>query len=293
MKRLGNRHPVGLAVVFKKITMNNVIILDEKRSSSKYLLLSDVHWDNPKCDRKTLKRCLDEAVKLNAKILINGDLFCLMQGKYDPRRSKKDILPEHNKINYLDTIVDTAVEWFEPYAHHIAFIGYGNHETAVLKNTETDILARFVEKINERTKSEIQLGGYGGWIVIRCKSYCYRIKYMHGYGGGGAVTKGVIQHNRMSTYIIGADMIWMGHVHEDYEMVYTYESISKHHKVELKNIIMLRTSSFKEEYNDGKGGFHIEKGRPPKFIGGRWLQLNRTQVDDNDKFNAITYRTTV
>jgi hypothetical protein len=46
----------------------------------------------------------------------------------------------------------------------------------------------------------------------------YRIKYFHGSGGGGPVTKGTIQFNRMSTMVEGADLIWMGHVHEDHEL---------------------------------------------------------------------------
>jgi UDP-2,3-diacylglucosamine pyrophosphatase LpxH len=49
------------------------------------LMISDVHFDNPKCDRKLLKKHLDEAKRRNAKVLINGDLFDLMQGKNDKR----------------------------------------------------------------------------------------------------------------------------------------------------------------------------------------------------------------
>lgn len=56
------------------------------------LLASDVHFDNPKCRRDIFFRHLNEAKKRGAKVAIFGDLFCLMQGKYDPRRSKKDII---------------------------------------------------------------------------------------------------------------------------------------------------------------------------------------------------------
>ena len=72
------------------------------------LLVSDVHWDNPKCDRKKLKRDFDEAVKRDALILSNGDFFCAMQGKYDRRSSKKDLRPEHQSNNYLDALVETG-----------------------------------------------------------------------------------------------------------------------------------------------------------------------------------------
>lgn len=93
-----------------------------------FLLLSDLHWDNPKTDRVLLKKHLDQAKEKNASILIFGDLFCAMQGKYDPRGSKESVRPEHNVNNYLDALVDTAIEYFTPYKENILFISPGNHE---------------------------------------------------------------------------------------------------------------------------------------------------------------------
>ena len=94
------------------------------------MLISDLHWDNPKCNRELLSKHLKEAVERNAYIIINGDFFCLMQGRADPRRAKNEIRPEHNQGNYLQAVVNDAVQWFKPYAKHIALIGYGNHEPA-------------------------------------------------------------------------------------------------------------------------------------------------------------------
>ena len=104
------------------------------------LLMSDLHWDNPKCDRDRLRRDLDYAVKNDLDIFMNGDIFCAMQGRYDGRRMKSDIREEHNTSTYLDSLVGTAIEWFLPYSQHIQLVGYGNHETSILKNCETDIL---------------------------------------------------------------------------------------------------------------------------------------------------------
>ena len=55
----------------------------------RFLLLSDIHWDNPKCNRKLLKRHLDEAKEGGHPILINGDLLDLMGGKKDRRAIKR------------------------------------------------------------------------------------------------------------------------------------------------------------------------------------------------------------
>ena len=69
--------------------------------------------------------------KKNGYIIVTGDLFCLMQGKYDKRSSKSDILPQHNKNNYLDAVIDEAIELLTPYAHNILLLSKGNHETSV------------------------------------------------------------------------------------------------------------------------------------------------------------------
>ena len=78
-------------------------------NNTKIAMLSDIHWDNPKCDWKLLKKDLDYCVQESIPIMINGDMFCLMQGRGDNRRNKSDIRPEHNNAHYLDSIVETAV----------------------------------------------------------------------------------------------------------------------------------------------------------------------------------------
>ncbi len=46
-------------------------------------------------------------------------------------------------------------------------IGYGNHETSIIKYSETDILQRFVDLFNYKNKSNVFTGGYGGWMVLK------------------------------------------------------------------------------------------------------------------------------
>lgn len=248
--------------------------------------MSDLHWDNPKCDRDRLKRDLDKALKENIKVIINGDFFCLMQGKYDPRGSKKDVRPEHNHNDYFDRIIDTAVEWFKPYHSIIDFIGRGNHEQSILKRQETDILRRFVDMFNMDNRGEhtVQVGGYGGWYVIAFESAgkrtSYKIKYFHGSGGGGPVTKGIIQFNRKGVSIEGADLIWMGHVHEDMEVTQSIETLNGLFKPKLKDVLYVRTSTYKEEYGDNYSGWHSERGAQPKTVGSRLLEIDYSSNKD-------------
>lgn len=243
------------------------------------LLMSDLHWDNPKCDRDRLRRDLDYAVINDLDIFLNGDTFCAMQGRYDGRRMKSDIREEHNTATYLDSLVDTAVEWFAPYKEHIQLVGYGNHETSILKNCETDILARFVEGLNA-LGADITLGGYGGWVVWSFTAasgsgngMSYKMKYFHGSGGGGPVTKGAIQFQRMSASIANADLIWQGHVHESMTNIHVMESLNSKNTQELKEVLHVRTPTYKEEYADGTKGWHVMRGAPPKPLGCYVLDL--------------------
>lgn len=257
------------------------------------LLISDLHLDNPKCRRDLLIRDLNEAKKRNAKVMINGDFFCIMQGKYDNRSSKKDIRPEHLGANYFQLVRDEAIEFMRPYAQNILLIGYGNHETAVLKRHEFDLLADFVTLFNERTGANVQLGGYGGWCIFNLlrqggnSGAVFKLRYHHGHGGGGEVTKGVIQDQRMMARTEGADATWQGHVHELYAHITMSERIVVTSRggwrVDLKPVHQIRTATYKEEFSEGFGGFHVERGAPPKPLGGIWMTLRLVRKHDEGK----------
>jgi hypothetical protein len=258
------------------------------QSGQEFLLMSDLHWDNPHCDRGLLKNHLDEAVKRNAAIILNGDTYCCMGGKYDRRADKSLIRPEHNTDRYFDAIVDTSVEWFAPYAKNILLIGYGNHETAIIKHGETDLLQRFASTLNYSTGSAVQVGGYGGTIDIRVlhdtiRGVNFVVHYFHGHSGGGAVSRGVIHDQRLLAGTEGYDLTWMGHVHELYyhqNMVHRYDRSTK--TLIQKPIHQLRTATYKEEWDGGYMGFHTERGRGPKPLGGYWLKLETSRNSSKD-----------
>ena len=262
----------------------NLHCFDLGTEENRIALLSDIHWDNPKCDRKMLKRHLDYCLEHNIPVFINGDLFCLMQGKGDKRGNKSDILPEHNNAKYLDSIVETAVDWFSPYASILTVIGYGNHETGIIKYQETDILQRFVDLLNYKTKSSVHTGGYGGWLVLRYNirgntQMTKTLKYFHGSGGGGIVTKGAINLTRALESYENMDIFVMGHIHEnssrnDVRDAVQYNQGKRCYELIQKQIHLAITGTYKEEYGDGSQGWHVERGAPIKPIGGRILTLH-------------------
>jgi UDP-2,3-diacylglucosamine pyrophosphatase LpxH len=258
-------------------------------------MLSDLHWDNPHCDRDMLKRHLDYCLEEDIPVMVNGDFFCLMQGRGDNRRNKSDIRPEHNNAKYLDSIVETAVDWFLPYANIIKLVGYGNHETAIIKFQETDILQRFVDLLNYKAGSNIQTGGYGGWLVIKQASgwgskYSSKVKYFHGSGGGGIVTKGAINLTRALETYENFDVFTMGHIHENSCRNDVRDTI-EHHSVggyvlKQKQLHLMLTGTYKEEYGDGSQGWHVERGAPIKPLGGRILTIKLVRANTGDR--AVT-----
>jgi hypothetical protein len=236
-----------------------------------------------------LQSHLEEAKRRGAGVLVNGDFFCLMQGKGDPRRSKEDIRPEHNNGRYLDSIVDTAVEWFTPYAEQLLVLGYGNHETSIIQHQETDILQRFATILNHTCKTDVQVGGYGGVVDFKMQydpihACDFIMHYYHGSGGGGPVTKGVIQDQRILASIEGYDCTWQGHVHE----LYYHQNIVNRYVRNARTILQkpvhqVRTATYKEEWQNGYMGFHVERGRGPKPLGGYWMTLQADRYVGKDR----------
>jgi len=243
------------------------------------LLLSDVHWDNPHCNRDLLEKHLNQALEYDCPVHSNGDLFCVMQGKYDKRSSKKDIRPEHQEGSYFDEIVNTAIDYFLPYSNILGVMGVGNHESSIQRHHEINLMERFVSGIKrENPDSPIRCGGYGGWIRLKYDLLhkdrgSHKIYYFHGSGGGGPVTKGVIQTNRRGAMITEADVIWAGHVHEQWMVNIPKIKLNDANIVKHVSQWHVSTPGYKEEYVDGYGGWHVERGAPPKPLGACWLEI--------------------
>ena len=97
------------------------------------------------------------------------------------------------------------------------------------------------------------------------------------------VSKGVIQDQRLLAGTEGYDLTWMGHVHELYyhqNMIHRYDRSTK--TLIQKPIHQLRTATYKEEWDGGYMGFHTERGRGPKPLGGYWLKLETSRNTSKD-----------
>lgn len=268
-------------MILEKGVSPNVVTVRLDASKQKdfwFLLIGDQHWDNPKCDRDLLKKHLDEAKEYDAGVIDCGDLFCAMQGKYDKRSNKADLRPEHQTGDYLDALVRTAADFYQPYAKNIVCLGMGNHECSILDRSESNLTDRLAQTLRDRTGAAVPVTGYTGWVRFVVEYHSTKtttiLWHMHGYGGGGPVTKDTIQAQRQQAYVANADIMLSGHVHERWCQESVKVSVDEQGLVRHRPIWYVKSGTYKEEYGCGKGGWHVGTGKPPKPLGAWWLKIS-------------------
>tara|TARA_S200002703_G_scaffold136487_1_gene125843 strand:+ start:1848 stop:2711 length:864 start_codon:yes stop_codon:yes gene_type:complete len=244
-----------------------------------FLLSSDRHHDNAHTNWDLEKKHLDEAVARKAGILDFGDLFCAMQGKWDKRADTAQCRPEHKEGRYLDSLVETAAEFYEEYAQNWLFLSSGNHETSILKRHETDLTERLAEQMGRSKNGNPIVGAYCGYIRFRAGREDQNstqgslvLYYHHGYGGGGPVTRGVIQTNRMSVYLPDPDIVVSGHTHDSWVVPVARSRLARSGKTYIDRQTHIRIPGYKDEFTGGDG-WHNHRGGPPKPNGAYWLRI--------------------
>jgi predicted phosphodiesterase len=270
-------------------------VFNQKQNNAdfKFMFSSDWHFDNPKCNRDLLFKHLDYCLKNKIYIIVNGDLLCLMQGKYDPRRNKSAVRPEHNGDMYLDLVINSTAEKLKKYAHLILQINSGNHETSVSQRTETNVLERLINEINRIANTNIQLGEYMGYIGLlfsknNGNNKKLIIAYDHGHWGG-VVTKGALSVTRHASMFPQADVVISGHTHDGWIMNHPrYVMNSDKKKVSIENQWHVKTGTYKEEFEKGKG-WAVEKIGMPKYLGSCFMDVKYHRENDLEYTFSLTY----
>ena len=247
-----------------------------------FLLSGDRHHDNPHASHELELKHLNEARERGAGIIDVGDLFCAMEGKFDPRRNKAGIREEHAlAADYLDSLVRHASDFYAPFSQNFVVIGRGNHETAILKNCETDLTERLCERMSHQSGHKVNPGGYGGWVrfylTLRNEErYTLVLKYFHGAGGAALMSFDTLKIRRAAAVTPDADVIVQGHVHKQWFMPLSRERLvcdKAGCRVVSDIQYHVRTGTYKDEFGDGHSGWHIEQGRGPEVQGAVWMRL--------------------
>ena len=252
------------------------VTFEVEDGAAPFLIISDVHFDSVKCDRDLLTAHFRAISEQGGYVVVNGDWFDLMQGKYDPRGSKYDIRPEYNRGDYIDHVIRDSAEWLAQWNVPI-FIGQGNHETNILRRLETNPAERLVENLRSRGV-DAYLGGYSGWLVLRSvrkkksridqETTTYTIHYHHGFGGSSPRSKGVLKADIAQQQHPDADMLLRGHDHNKWMLPVSVSRLNNRGNCEvIRTVHHLQTGSYKKQ-GDRYGGWETEKGFSTTTMGG-------------------------
>jgi hypothetical protein len=263
---------------------SHTIRLDGKEA--KLLLISDVHYDSKDCHRDLLKSHMKEA----DYILCFGDWFDVMGCYKDPRSKGQDVRPEYLSQSkaYLDLIVEDAYNFLLPFKDKLLFMGSGNHESAIVKHRDTDILNTLCFLLRT-AGSPVVKGGYSGYINFSLKPHTTSEKtvnkllaYHHGYGGNAPRSKGILRSQMDALNWSDADIIVSGHDHNklhDFNVVYKRNIFSG--KIDHITKDWIKLGNYKRnDQNPGIGGWAVEKGFMPKPIGGYFCELHANFIHE-------------
>lgn len=257
------------------------------------LLISDEHADNAHSDLALIRKHHQEALGIGAPILKFGDTFCAMEGKWDKRASESALRVEMRGGNYLDRLVSFHEDLYRPYAANIAVLSDGNHETAMLRHHQTDLLERLTGGLRRDGAPALHMP-YTGFVRFRFQdanshAVSKTLHYHHGYGGGGEVTRGLIDQSRTRGQYL-ADLYYSGHIHRrnsDENIITALDNMGQ--PVESQQLF-LRGGCYKRETHGG-GGYHVEKGRAGRPIGGWWVHFDLTRGKNTGLNCAMAYET--
>lgn len=254
----------------------------------------DDHFDAKHCDRRLIRHHLDQLEERNALAFNVGDTFDVMGGKWDKRSLPSDIREEYQgHANYLQVVPRSAGKFYAPYAHRFIAWGTGNHESAILKKHQVDLMAEFDAAVHRENGGTINPAGYSFTIVVlvRHRGTAMRkvISAHHGHGGGGMMTFGTLSVRREQSSDPDADVCVWGHIHERWSLETAKKRLIHRHgkyRHRLDPVHHIRVGAMKDEYRDRGGGWHVERGGPPKPLGWYWIRLSidrRQHTEDGQR----------
>lgn len=259
------------------IAQNGAVTTIDIKSGQNIFVTSDVHFDSAFCNRDQFFADMTYAREKKAGILIVGDFFDAMNGRFDPRRDMSRLRPEYRRDDYYDYIVKDAANQLADFADNILMMTDGNHELSVLKNANTDLLGRITDILSSPTH-KVYRGGYGGIIVIRNGKHVIPVKYFHGSGGEAPVTRGAIQTNRQAVFLPDFQVVLNGHSHNSYSIPIVRERVSQTglHYFDIQHHV--RTPGYLMSYADGSGGWEVTRGGVPKPVGSAMLKFSGSDI---------------
>lgn len=226
----------------------NILETYKANSEYNYSIFNDLHIGSNECSKESIVRDLQKAKDKNSKVILNGDTMDMILMQDIKRAAANRVKPEDGQVNKY---IKEAEEILMPFVSQLCIIGFGNHETAMIKHHGVDVLAWLIESLNrEKKNGQIQQGHYQNMIQINFenknsgKSLCHYDIFMHHGGGANApVTKGMLDFSRI-VIANQADLYLIGHKHNHLETTYPLTYITPAGTLATKNRRAVQTPSY-------------------------------------------------
>lgn len=183
------------------------------------------------------------------------------------------------RSDVLNAVIEYAEEILAPFADCIDVIGVGNHDTAVTKYHSLEPVSILIDRLNSKHGGQINHGGYSGYYHLIAKKeprvyWSWKLRYHHGSGGSAPVTKGMIDHQRMLTWVSDADVITFGHKHNKLvDAGNMRERLTADGNVVYEPVTIVHTASYYHP-SPGRPGWAQERNFAPQDKGGVFLKIN-------------------
>lgn len=250
-------------------TDDSVVRIDFDTPEASIIWMADAHVDSVDTYRDKIKSILNAHPQ--SKIVVGSDFSDMMQNFGDKRASKgKD---RYNDMNYINSVVEDLISFFEPYADRIISFNLGNHELSAIKYHGVNVANWIAGRLNEKHKTNIQTNDFSGFFDIYFEANKnngkkrYTIFYSHRPISGGARSKGILSSDIVSGRYPDASMYIHEHIHQSLIHPFTVEVLNSAGRRVKQNKWFIMMPTMKEEDLGAMNGHHHQRNYSPTFIG--------------------------
>ena len=258
-----------------------------------FLWIGCSHIDSFMFAEKRARRIIEEALCYpgETRIILVGDNNDGMQGRNDPRRSRKAMIaeglaaekdPDLQGLDYANYMIAKTVKFLRPYAEHLDVMLLGNHELSIKKNMGVDVTKLVADQLSAESGHQIYRGGLEGFVRAKfyyktkgAKSYGSKlskvIHFRHDGGSCGKRSKGILAYDLLAAEYQNSDVFITAHTHDMLAHETKNTILDPLGKFRNDSRIYLQCPSFKESWkNPNKDGWWEATNKGARAVGA-WL----------------------
>lgn len=237
--------------------------------------LGDIHLGNVACDEKLFRSVVERIAADDKALWIGLGDYCDFINVSDPRFSVASLAKWIQMADLADLARaqrDKFLEIVKPIASKCVGLVEGNHERSIQRHYERDIYSEIVMGVKDAGSFDVstKLGlGYSGWLLLnfyradeKKRATNLRLYLHHGFVGGRLAGAKALNMQR-ALHTRDADLVIMGHSHNESVQVEAVESVRGSHVV-LNHRIGVFSGTFlaQADYAEVKGYLPLPVTQP-------------------------------